>query len=55
MRSGGQQTYGDAAVSAPLAAGSWRAHRFGLGQHVRRLFVAGPVGHEDEFFGQQRP
>jgi hypothetical protein len=54
IRSGGQQTCGDAAVSAPISAGSWRAQRFGFAQHVRRGFVTGPVGHEDAFFGQQR-
>ena|SRR5262245_7902463 len=54
VRSGGQQTYGDAAVSAPISLGSWRAQRFGFLQHVRRGFVTGPVGHEDALFGQQR-
>jgi hypothetical protein len=54
IRSGGQQTWGDEAVIAPLVGGSSCAQRFGRSQQVRRGAVTGPVGHEDEFLGQHR-
>jgi hypothetical protein len=56
IRSGGQHTYGDAAVRAPGPSGSCCAHVLGLGQHTLRWrAVGGPVRHGDALLGQQSP